>query len=67
MRNLVIDFHFYMATGFHGARVRRVVGFFIKDTLVGIKYLIQSLEAYYGDFWSCLDTNNINSSVLNQR
>jgi len=58
---------FYMATGFHGARVRRIVGFFIQETSAGIKYLIQSLEAFYGDVWSCLDMNNINSSVFNQR
>jgi len=55
---------FYMATGFHGARVRRIVGFFIQGTSAGIMYLIQSLEAFYGDVWSCLDMNNINSSCF---
>ena len=58
---------FYMATGFHGARVRRVVGFFIQNTSFGIRSLIHSLEAYYGDVWSCLDMKNINGSVLKQQ
>lgn len=46
---------FYMATGFHGARVRRIVRFLIQSTSTGIIYVIHSLEACYGNAWSCLD------------
>ena len=58
---------FYMATGFHGARVRRIARFFIQGTLNSIVHLIYSLEACYGNVWSCLDMKNINSSVLKQQ
>jgi hypothetical protein len=40
---------FIWQQAFHGARVRRIVGFFIQETSAGIKHLIQSLEAFYGN------------------
>jgi hypothetical protein len=55
-----------MGTAFTGALVRRVKRFFILNTSSDIIRLIHSLEAYYGDVWSCLDINNIISSVLKE-
>ncbi len=29
-----------------------------------LDFLVHSLEAYYGNVWSCLDIKNINGSIL---
>lgn len=62
----VVIFLLMMATAFTGARVRRVEGFFIQSISNGITFVIHFLKACYGNVRSCLDIQNIISSVLNE-
>jgi hypothetical protein len=53
-----------MYLGYKLARVRRIVGFLPKIHRLVLDFLVHSLEAYYGNVWSCLDIKNINGSIL---